>query len=65
MCFRTESAKTYHPKHPREGTTFWSNGISLHAFLNIDIDITIADIYITVVLYAYETTVISICTFIL
>ena len=25
MRFRTENAKTYHPKHPREGTTFWSN----------------------------------------
>jgi len=24
MRFRTESAKTYHPKHPQQGTTFWS-----------------------------------------
>jgi len=30
MRFRTESAKTYHPKHTQEGSSFWPYGIRLH-----------------------------------
>ena len=35
MCFRTESAKTYHPKHTPEGSSFWPYGIYIHIHIYI------------------------------